>query len=160
LNPALLKSVAPAGMSIHVPKGSLPQVETAFQSVPPNRRDVWRLQRLATEDSFATLAKRYNTAAALVSSANRDELPDAGSFVVIPAAYPGDRVPVRTAARSTARSTAKPTARKSAPRAAPPRSAASKGAPQGKGSKVRASSPVEKNPAKASAPQPTAGHAG
>jgi membrane-bound lytic murein transglycosylase D len=160
LNPSLLKSVAPAGMSIHVPKGSLPQVETAFQSVPPNRRDAWRLQRLATEDSFATLARQYNTAAALVSSANRDELPDAGSFVVIPAAYPGDRVPVRTAARSTARAAAKPAARKSAPRAALPASAASRRAPQGKGSKVRASSPAEKNPTKAAAPQHTAGHAG
>jgi hypothetical protein len=152
LNPALLKSVAPAGMSIHVPKGTLPQVETAFQAVPPNRRDAWRLHRLSTDDSFVTLARRYNTAASLVSSANHDELPDAGSFVVIPASYPGDRV-VRTSARSTA----KPTTRKAGARATPSRSAAPKAASRGKGSKVRASSPAGKNPTKAATPRRASG---
>ncbi len=105
LNPAVLRSVAPAGTALHVPKGTMPQVEAAFRAVPANRRDTWRVHKLESEDTFAGLAKRYGTTAALLSSANHDELPEAGALVVIPAAYPGDRIPVRTATRTTARTT-------------------------------------------------------
>jgi membrane-bound lytic murein transglycosylase D len=162
LNPSLLKSVAPAGMAIHIPKGALPQVETAFQSVPPNRRDTWRLHRLSAEDSFATLAKRYNTAPGLVSSANHDELPGAGSFVVIPAAYPGDRVPVRPAARFTTTPGARVSATRAAQQRTAARSVASKRLPPAKSSiKPRASAPSPgKNPTKAAAPQHTPGNPG
>ena len=103
LNPAVLRSIAPAGTTLHVPKGTLPGVEAAFSVVPANRRDAWRVHRVNGEDSFATLAKRYNTAADLVSSANHDVLPEAGSLVAIPAAYPGDRIPVRSTPRVAAR---------------------------------------------------------
>ena len=112
-NPSVIRSVAPAGTVLHVPKGSLAQLQNAFEVVPGNRRDAWRLHRLQSEDTFATLGKRYNTTAAMVSSVNHDALPDAGALVVIPAAYPGDRLPVkpaatkgRLAARSTVRNTA------------------------------------------------------
>ena len=33
LNPALIKSVAPAGYSVHVPKGTLEALESAFRTV-------------------------------------------------------------------------------------------------------------------------------
>lgn len=138
LNPSMLRSVAPAGTVVHVPKGTVPQLEAAFQAVPANRRDAWRLHRLAMDDNFANLAIRYKTSTALVSSANHDELPEAGAFVVIPAAYPGDRLPVRNAVRATA----KPMARKSAVRPAAPRAAAPRTAPQAPGAKSRAASPV------------------
>jgi membrane-bound lytic murein transglycosylase D len=98
INPSLLRVVAPAGATLHVPKGTLDQLEAAFQAVPANRRDTWRLHRLQSDDTFATLGKRYTTTAELVSSANHDALPDTGGLVVIPIAYPGDRVPVRAAA--------------------------------------------------------------
>src|SRR5579872_2508797 len=100
LNPAVLRSVAPAGTILHVPKGMLPQVEAAFSVVPANRRDAWRVHRVDGEETFASLARRYNTTPALVSSVNHDTLPTAGSLVVIPASYPGDRIPVRTAVRA------------------------------------------------------------
>jgi len=103
LNPAVLRSIAPAGTTLHVPKGMLPGVEAAFSVVPANRRDAWRVHRVNGEDSFATLAKRYGTGADLVSSANHDVLPEAGSLAVIPAAYPGDRIPVRSTPRVAAR---------------------------------------------------------
>src|ERR1700722_20269994 len=57
LNPGLLKSVAPAGFSVHVPKGSVSAVETAFMVVPPSKRDSWRLHRVNEGDTFASLAK-------------------------------------------------------------------------------------------------------
>lgn len=92
LNPGLIRSVAPAGFSVHVPKGTLPAVETAFTVVPPNKRDTWRLHRVSQGDSFAALAKRYSAQTASISQINHEELPEAGSLVAIPVSYPGDRV--------------------------------------------------------------------
>ncbi|HVO96563.1 MAG TPA: transglycosylase SLT domain-containing protein [Bryobacteraceae bacterium] len=123
LNPALLKSVAPAGFRIHIPKGSLASVETAFSVVPPSKRDSWRVHRLALGDTFAALAKRYSAPTSAVSQANHGELPEAGSLVAIPVAYPGDRTAAkratsakrRTAPASIAASAQKP---KSAPKTA------------------------------------------
>jgi membrane-bound lytic murein transglycosylase D len=97
LNPALLKSVAPAGFKVNVPKGMLPLVETAFALVPPAKRDAWRLHRVSQGDSFAGLAKRYSAQPASISLANHEEMPEAGSLVAIPVAYPGDRVAVAKA---------------------------------------------------------------
>ncbi|HML17261.1 MAG TPA: transglycosylase SLT domain-containing protein [Bryobacteraceae bacterium] len=98
LNPALLKSVAPAGYTVNVPKGTLAQVETAFAVVPANKRDSWRLHRVETGETFAALAKRFNTQIASLVAANHDEVPEAGRFVAVPVSYPGDRVPVKKAA--------------------------------------------------------------
>jgi membrane-bound lytic murein transglycosylase D len=137
LNPALIKSVAPAGFSIHVPKGTLGSVETAFAVVPPNKRDSWRLHRVGPGDSFAGLAKRYSAQTATVSLVNHAQLPEAGGLVAIPVAYPGDRTASRPASkktlakRHTAASTAaavkKPAVK--APAKAAQKSAAKKAAP-------------------------------
>jgi hypothetical protein len=89
------------------------------------------------EDSFATLAKRYGTGADLVSSANHDVLPEAGSLVVIPAAYPGDRIPMRSTPKVAARYR-------------PPAKKAVASAPHSK-PKTRAALPAAKIPTKASA---------
>jgi membrane-bound lytic murein transglycosylase D len=94
LNPGLLKSVAPAGFKVNVPKGTLPAVETAFAVVPAAKREAWRVHRVSQGDSFAGLAKRYSAQTASISLANHQELPEPGSLVAIPVAYPGDRVAV------------------------------------------------------------------
>ena len=91
LNPALLRSIAPAGYGLHVPKGSVEAVESAFALVPLNRRDSWRVHRVESGDTFASLAKRYGTAVASLSSANHGDLPAAGQLMAVPVAYPGDR---------------------------------------------------------------------
>jgi len=104
LNPALLKPVAPAGFALHLPKGTLPLMQAALEIVPPDRRDAWRIHKVDEGDSFAALAKRYGTTPALISSANHDEMPEAGAFALVPVAYPGDKVPVKPTVkkRSTA----------------------------------------------------------
>ena len=99
LNPGLLRSVAPAGFNIHVPKGTLSAVETAFAVVPPNKRDAWRLHRVGQGDSFAGLAKRYSAQTAIVSQVNHEQLPEAGGLVAIPVAYPGDRTVAKPSAK-------------------------------------------------------------
>jgi membrane-bound lytic murein transglycosylase D len=136
LNPAVLRSVAPAGYRVHVPKGTIPDLEAAFRVVPSDRRDTWRLHRIETGDTFAALAKRYNAqTAARVSSANHGELPAAGEWAAIPTAYPGDRAPraatnagTKTSARRSSRkkpgavahaATARKAPVKSAPKSAP-----------------------------------------
>lgn len=94
LNPSLLRVVAPAGFAVHVPKGTLPQTEPALRAVPASRREAWRIHRVTADDNFATVAKRYGVMPAALSAANRESLPEAGAWAVVPAAYPGDPVPV------------------------------------------------------------------
>jgi membrane-bound lytic murein transglycosylase D len=130
LNPGLLKSVAPAGYQVNVPKGTLPAVESAFALVPPAKRDSWRLHRVSQGDSFAGLAKRYSAQMASLVQMNQDELPEAGSLVAIPVAYPGDRVAAhRTAAKQHHTTTAPVAAslrQKKAPTKIPSKPAAKK----------------------------------
>lgn len=97
LNPSVLRSVAPAGHAVHVPKGSLVQVEAALNAVPPAHHDSWRVHRIEYGETLADLARRFNTTSAAIASANRDQLPEAGEWAVIPAPYPGDRTPVKSA---------------------------------------------------------------
>jgi hypothetical protein len=110
LNPAVLRSVAPAGTALHVPKGMVPMVQAAFEAVPANRRDAWRIHKVDGEETFVSLARRYNTTPALVSSVTTTRCP-AGSLVVIPASYPGDRIPLRPAVRARAGSGTRPKGR-------------------------------------------------
>jgi len=146
LNPAVLRPVAPAGTAVHVPKDMVPLVEAAFRAVPANRRDAWRVHKLDADDTFATLAKRYNMTAALVSSANHDALPETGSLVVIPISYPGDRLPARPPVKVV--TTSKGTAKNST-------SSASRNRP-----KPHAAAPAAKSPTKASSAKGVAGRAG
>ena len=161
LNPAVLRSVAPAGTGLHVPKGMVPMVQAAFEAVPANRRDAWRIHKVDGEDTFASLARRYNTTPALVSSVNHDALPVAGSLVVIPASYPGDRIPVRTAVRARA-GTKSPASGSNRPAVASsrvkPRTRAS--APRAKTPTKASTAPAAKTPNKASSSKGATGRAG
>jgi membrane-bound lytic murein transglycosylase D len=168
LNPALFKSVAPAGYKVHVPKGTLPALESAFAVIPPNRRDSWRVHRVQDGETFAALSKRYSAQLSSLSSANHEMLPGAGEFAAIPVGYPGDRVakPATAARRRPATSggasTRTKTTASTPSRRAPAKPASSttsstatskatqkgvsqKGAPQ----KVAAGSPRKKSPAPA-----------
>jgi len=109
LNPSLVRSVTPAGFTLRVPKGSLTQLEAALRVIPADRRDSWRVHRVEPGDTFAAVAKRYGTSPDVLSSANHDQLPEAGSFAAVPVAYPGDAKPVKVASR---KSTAKPATKK------------------------------------------------
>jgi membrane-bound lytic murein transglycosylase D len=100
LNPALIKSVTPAGYTLRVPKGSVPQLEAALRVIPADRRDSWRVHRVEPGDSFAAVAKRYGTTADLLSSANHDQLPETGMFAAVPVAYPGDRASAKTTVKA------------------------------------------------------------
>jgi len=160
MNPGLLKSIAPAGYTLRIPKGSMPQVEAMLQAVPADRRDSWRVHRVEPGDTIAGVAKQYGTSATLVSSANHDELPEAGAFAIVPVSYPGDRpvtvakVAVKkpasksTAARATA--TGKTTAQKTPAKKSAPKTTASSKKPASKAGSS-ASSKSTKAPARRAA---------
>ena len=129
MNPSVLRSVAPAGHAIHVPKGSLPQVQAALQAVPPARRDSWRVHRFEDGENLTDLARRFNTTSASIVTANRaldnNDVPEAGAWVAIPVSYPGDRLPVKSARTVRKSATTKVAAHSpaSSPRPAPARPA-------------------------------------
>jgi membrane-bound lytic murein transglycosylase D len=99
LNPSVMRSVAPAGHAIHVPVGTLPQVQAALQAVPSARRDSWRVHRMEAGETLADVAHRFSVTVSVLASANRASVdaPEAGSFIAVPVAYPGDRAPARSA---------------------------------------------------------------
>lgn len=103
LNPALLRSIAPPGYALHIPKGTRPEVEAAFAIIPPNRRDSWRLHRVQEGETFAMVAKRYKAETASLRSANHEDLPQPGEWMVVPVAYPGDHAARPAAHHVTAR---------------------------------------------------------
>lgn len=111
MNPSLLKSIAPPGYQLHVPKGSSSFAAAALGLVPEAHRNAWRIHRAASGDSLASIAKRYGATVSSIQSANRslDAEPGAGEMVVVPA-------PLRAETRSVARRTSRSSSSKSASR--------------------------------------------
>jgi membrane-bound lytic murein transglycosylase D len=149
LNPALLRSVAPAGYSMHVPKGTLASLEAAFAVVPPSRRESWRVHRVQPGDTLAGLAKRYNAQTTLVSSANHQEMAAAGEWMAIPVAYPGDRTAARRTPGTTAarKRTGSPASKAAASTSKPVDGASKPGVAKKKPSTVAHRSTAGKTPA-------------
>jgi membrane-bound lytic murein transglycosylase D len=94
LNPALLKSAAPAGYQLRVPKGTLATVRMALDLVPANHRADWRIHRVVPGETLAEIARRYATPVSALTSANQragvdapsSDAPVAGDLLVVPSA--------------------------------------------------------------------------
>jgi membrane-bound lytic murein transglycosylase D len=93
LNPALLKSAAPAGYQLRLPKGALATVRMALDLVPANHRADWRIHRVVPGETLAEIAHRYSTPLSALTSANQRaavadataaDQPVAGDLLVIP----------------------------------------------------------------------------
>jgi membrane-bound lytic murein transglycosylase D len=105
LNPALLKSVAPAGYQLRVPKGTLGTVRMALDLVPNNHRADWRIHRVVPGETLAEIAHRYATPLAALTSANQraaldgagNDTPVAGNLLVVPTASRLSRIAERGA---------------------------------------------------------------
>ena len=87
LNPAVLKSVAPAGYSLHVPKGSGTQLMAALQLVPPEHRDAWRMHLMGESETLAEIAKRYGVTPSSIATTNNlaSAQAESGDRLLIPA---------------------------------------------------------------------------
>ena len=88
LNPAVLKSTAPAGYTLHVPKGDGMQVAAALQMVPSERRASWRMHRVESGENLALIGKRFGVAPASIALANNLHSREAsqGDQLLIPTA--------------------------------------------------------------------------
>ncbi len=121
LNPALLKSVAPAGYQLNVPRGAAVSLVAALETVPPDRRASWRMHKVENGETLATIGKRYGASPSVIAAANRieSEAPETGDRLVIPQAAVLER-PMRKAAvrRSSAMAERKRTTKKSTVHAA------------------------------------------
>ncbi|MBV8552759.1 MAG: transglycosylase SLT domain-containing protein [Acidobacteriaceae bacterium] len=100
LNPSLLKTVAPAGTDVHVPKGTGENALAAIDTVPADNRQAWRLHHVESGDTLERIAKAYHLAPERIVAVNQaaDSL-EAGDVLLIPAVYhedPGPALRTRT----------------------------------------------------------------
>lgn len=88
LNPSLLKTVAPAGFEVHVPKGGANSTRAALETVPAESRQAWRLHHVEAGDTLETIARTYHLRPERIAQVNRaaDSL-EAGDVLLIPAVY-------------------------------------------------------------------------
>lgn len=88
LNPALLRSIAPAGFSVHVPRGTSETAQAALENVPADQRQSWRLHHVLAGDTLDSIARSYHLSADRIVAVNRaaDSL-EAGDVLVIPAVF-------------------------------------------------------------------------
>ena len=97
LNPALIKSLAPTGFQLRVPKGAAPQLTAALEQMPAERRASWRMHRVSDGETLAAIARRFKVPASLLASTNHVsvEAPSAGDLLLIPAASAASQTPAR-----------------------------------------------------------------
>jgi membrane-bound lytic murein transglycosylase D len=102
LNPALLKSMAPEGYTLHVPKGMGNQLVAALQMVPSEHRDAWRMHRVEPGETLEAIGKRYGAAQSEIIAVNKLESAEVaeGDHLLIPAS-PAPAVTVRTASKKS-----------------------------------------------------------
>jgi membrane-bound lytic murein transglycosylase D len=112
LNPSLLKSLAPSGYHLNVPRGTAASLVAALENVPPERRGSWRMHKVESGETLATIGKRYGASPGVIALANRMEsdAPETGDRLVIPQAAAF----VRPAAKPAARKSSAALARKKA----------------------------------------------
>lgn len=89
MNPALLKSVAPAGYAVRVPRATGQLVHSMLQTIPAERRASWRMHRVGEGETVPAIAKRYGTAVSAILAANNldSASPSLGDRLLIPRLY-------------------------------------------------------------------------
>ncbi len=88
LNPSLVKSVAPAGFAIHVPKGSAEATQASLETVPANNRTAWRLHHVDSGDTLEAIAKSYHMSTDKILAVNgQAETLGKGDVLLIPASF-------------------------------------------------------------------------
>ena len=89
LNPSLLKSIAPDGYSVRVPKGSGSTLSAAIQTVPSSQRSSWRMHLVTEGDTLTAIARRYGSTPKSIADANQlgNGVPNNGDRLLIPAGY-------------------------------------------------------------------------
>jgi membrane-bound lytic murein transglycosylase D len=97
------------------------QLSSGLEPIPAEHRDAWRMHRVETGETLASIAKRFGVAPASIMATNSLKAPEApvGDRVLIPAMRvdaPGRRLAGATAARRTSAQPRKASATSAAPR--------------------------------------------
>ena len=103
LNPSLLKTVAPAGYELKVPRGAGVVLTTGLDVIPAESRAAWRMHRVQQGETLAGIAQKYNAQPKAIANVNELEggSPEPGDHLLIPATF-REPAPVRQAvARAT-----------------------------------------------------------
>ena len=121
MNPALLQTVSPKGYALHLPAGSAEPLKAALDVVPLTQRKTGRIHLVQEEDTLVSIAKKYGTTVAKLTSSNNGELPRAGRFALIPPAVVAAKAPAKSPSKktSTKTSSAKPSSKQSASKSKP-----------------------------------------
>jgi membrane-bound lytic murein transglycosylase D len=101
LNPAVLKNLAPEGYAARVPKGTGNQLMATLQLIPAEHRNSWRIHRVGTGETLASIGKQYSTGPNSIIAANKLAKPDAveGDRLIIPVGMRTDSPAPRAANR-------------------------------------------------------------
>lgn len=110
LNPALLRNVAPAGLQIHVPKGTADNTLAAIKTVPAANRDSWRLHHVQLGDTLASVAQFYHSSPQRITAANSaaDSL-EAGELLLIPVTFKDESHAPRGIGKKSSKTTVRAT---------------------------------------------------
>jgi len=82
-----LKGVIPEGYTAHVPKGAGNQLVAGLQLIPPEHRNAWRMHRVASGETLASIGKAYGMASSSIVAVNKlaGVEAEAGDRLIIPA---------------------------------------------------------------------------
>jgi len=105
INPSSLRGMVPEAYPLHIPKGSADSLVAAFQRIPSNHLDAWRMHRVTSGETLAAIGKRYNVQPSNIVAVNHleAEQPQDGDRLLIPSAPRAEAPARRAAATSTAR---------------------------------------------------------
>ena len=138
LNPAVLRGMIPEKFALHVPKGTGNQLLASLELVPAQHRDSWRMHRVTSGETLASVGKQFGISAASIASANNLQTPDAveGDRLLIPSVMRAETPARNTGSRTAYRRPTTTSARK------PQAKAAGKSAPATSPSTAKRKTPV------------------
>ena len=86
LNPAILKGLTPPGYAVHVPKGTGEQLMASLQMIPAEHRNAWRMHRVVSGETLASIVKKYHLPATSLLAANKLDKPEVreGDRLIVP----------------------------------------------------------------------------
>jgi membrane-bound lytic murein transglycosylase D len=106
LNPSLLRNFSPAGLAINLPKGASAMTLDALNKVPASNRQAWRLHRVESGDTVASIAQRYHSSPQRILEANRaGDVLEAGQTLLVPVSFHEQPDPIHAKAAGKARFT-------------------------------------------------------
>jgi membrane-bound lytic murein transglycosylase D len=108
MNPSLLKNVAPEGFPLHVPPGRKAAIIAGLETIPARHRASWRMHRVESGDTLASIARRYRMSVDSITAANDGADAEVGDVLIIPTSSELERQSLEKKRSTRSRSTGRP----------------------------------------------------